>query len=120
MAFGAQKLHGLSGRIARTGEEIYQRRRRIATGAVAMLAIALGYHVVFGQNGLITFQQKRLEAKDLDGEVKRLSVENDRLRDHVGRLKEDPNAIEHAARESLHYTRPDEIIYTLPTDPAKK
>ena len=120
MAFQAQNLHGLTGRIARAGENLYQRRRRIATGAVAGLALMLGYHVVCGQNGLTTFQQKRMEAKDLDAEVKRLSAENDRLKDHVERLKEDPGAIEHAARESLHYTRPDEVIYTLPADPAKK
>jgi cell division protein FtsB len=30
-------------------------------------------------------------------------------------LKSDPNAIEHQAREELHYTRPGEVIYTLPT-----
>jgi cell division protein FtsB len=36
------------------------------------------------------------------------------LKGHVDRLQSDPNAIEHQAREELHYTRPGEVIYTLP------
>ena len=40
--------------------------------------------------------------------------ENDLLSEHVSRLQSDPNAIEHQAREELHYTRPNEVIYTLP------
>ncbi len=36
---------------------------------------------------------------------------------HVDRLKSDPNAIEHEAREKLHYAKPGEVIYTLPPDP---
>jgi cell division protein FtsB len=38
----------------------------------------------------------------------------------VDRLQSDPNAIEHQAREELHYTRPGEVIYTLPDAPAAK
>lgn len=101
------------------GERAYQGRRRVATAAVAVLAVMLGYHVVFGQNGLTAFQQKRSEAKNLDRQLQQLSEDNNRLREHVDRLKQDPNAIEHEARESLHYTRPDEIIYTLPAAPAR-
>jgi cell division protein FtsB len=40
------------------------------------------------------------------------------LKGHVDRLQNDPNAIEHQAREELHYTRPGEVIYTLPTSTA--
>jgi cell division protein FtsB len=40
------------------------------------------------------------------------------LKGHVERLQSDPNAIEHQAREELHYTRPGEVIYTLPAPPA--
>jgi len=38
----------------------------------------------------------------------------------VERLKKDPDAIEHEAREKLHYARPGEVIYTLPPDPKQK
>jgi cell division protein FtsB len=46
--------------------------------------------------------------------MQRLQVENDRLKEHVDRLANDPGAIEHQAREELHYTRAGEVIYTLP------
>ena len=92
--------------------------RRLATVAAAALAIGVGYHVVFGQNGLTAYQQKNRDAKLLDGQLKSLERENELLKSHVERLQSDPNAIEHQAREELHYTRPGEVIYTLPTAPA--
>ncbi len=46
--------------------------------------------------------------------MQQLQKENDRLHEHVDRLQNDPSAIEHAAREELHYTRAGEVIYMLP------
>jgi cell division protein FtsB len=46
-----------------------------------------------------------------------LQQENGRLREHVDQLQNDPAAIEHQAREELHYTRSGEVIYTLPAAP---
>lgn len=112
-------LHRLTFAAARVGEKAYQRRRRMATAAVGALALMLGYHVVFGRNGLTAFQQKRMDSKSLDAQLGDLTRENERLHAHVERLKNDPNAIEHEAREELHYTRPGEVIYTLPVEPAK-
>src|SRR6202043_933400 len=89
--------------------------RRIATGAAAVLALAMGYHVIFGQNGLTVYQQKRQDAQTLERQLHSLQRENDLLKGHVERLQNDPNAIEHQARQELHYTRPGEVIYTLPT-----
>jgi cell division protein FtsB len=88
--------------------------RKVATGAAALLALAMGYHVIFGQNGLTVYQQKRQDAQTLDRQLHSLKRENDLLKGHVERLQNDPNAIEHQAREELHYTRPGEVIYTLP------
>ena len=94
--------------------------RRVATVAAAGLAIGLGYHVVFGQNGLTVYEQKRQDEHSLDMQLKSLQRENELLRSHVDRLQNDPNAIEHQAREELHYTRPGEVIYTLPATPSTK
>jgi cell division protein FtsB len=88
--------------------------RRWATVAAAVLAIGLAYHVVFGQNGLTAYEKKNRDARMLDNRLKDLQHENEMLRGHVDRLKDDPDAIEHQAREELHYTRPGEVIYTLP------
>ena len=94
--------------------------RRWATVAAAALAIGLGYHVVFGQNGLTVYEHKNRDARMLDGQLKSLQHENDLLKGHVDRLQSDPNAIEHQAREELHYTRPGEVIYTLPSSKEAK
>jgi cell division protein FtsB len=88
--------------------------RKVATGAAAVLAVAMGYHVIFGQNGLTAYQQKRNDAQSLDGQLHSLQRENDLLKGHVERLQNDPNAIEHQAREELHYTRPGEVIVYMP------
>ena len=90
-------------------------RRRAATLAAAALALAVGYHVVFGANGLTVYEQKRHETHMLTQEMQVLERENDQLQGHVDRLQTDPNAIEHQAREELHYTRPGEVIYALPS-----
>jgi cell division protein FtsB len=97
---------------------LYGERRRFATAAAGVLAVAIGYHVVFGQNGLTAYRQKREDARALERQVQELERENESLRGHVERLASDPGAIEHQAREELHYTRPGEVIVTLPVEPA--
>ncbi len=94
----------------------YGQRRRGATIAAGLLVLALGYHVVFGQNGLTVYQKKRHDVMVLNEQLRRLSEENERLQGHVDRLQDDPGAIEHQAREELHYTRPGEVIVTLPNE----
>ncbi len=95
----------------------YVGRRKLATGAMAALTLVVGFHVVFGHNGLIKYQDKRHEEQRLAGDLQKLQLENAELKSHVDRLASDPNAIEHQAREELHYTRPGEVIYTLPSTP---
>jgi cell division protein FtsB len=89
-------------------------RRKAATVAAALLALGVGYHVIFGANGLTVYEQKRQETSRLNLQMQELQRENDMLKGHVERLQSDPNAIEHQAREELHYTRPGEVIYVLP------
>ncbi len=91
-------------------------RRRVATIFIGTLALVMGYGVVFGHNGLTAFAHKRDEARALSIQAARLERENERLRGHVERLQSDPAAIEHEAREDLHYTRAGEVIITLPPE----
>ncbi len=99
-------------------ERVYSWRRKAATVGVGALALLMGYGVVFGHNGLTVFEHKREEAKLLQKQYQMLQAENERLRGHVDRLQNDPGAIEHQAREELHYTRAGEVIYTLPSAPS--
>ena len=97
-------------------ERAYLWRRRAATIATATLALVMAYGVIFGHNGLTAFVHKREEAKSLQRQMQQLQTENQQLREHVDRLQNDPSAIEHEAREELHYTRAGEVIYTLPAN----
>ena len=90
-------------------------RRKAATVAAAALALGMAYHVVCGANGLTVYEQKRQDTHRLNVQMQELQRENDLLTAHVGRLQNDPNAIEHQAREELGYTRPGEVIYALPS-----
>jgi cell division protein FtsB len=82
------------------------------------LALLFAWSVVNGRHGLSTWYQQRNQEKQLKHEIDDLQQENARLRNHVERLKTDPDAIEHEAREKLHYAKPGEVIYTLPADPS--
>ena len=106
------------GTLVRVCRRVHLGWRKVATGAAALLALGMGYHVIFGQNGLTIFEQKRQETQSLDVQLRSLQRENGLLKGHVDRLQNDPNAIEHQAREELHYTRPGEVIYTLPAPPS--
>ena len=107
----------LSGRFAsfrRLWVAAFAGRRKAATLAAAALALGVGYHVVFGPNGLTVYVQKRAETRALKLQTVELERENSELQEHVDRLKSDPDAIEHQAREDLHYAKPGEVIYTMP------
>lgn len=95
-----------------------QRMWRPAGTVVAIgLALLLTWHVVNGKNGLTIWHKKRAEDRELRREIDDLQKENAHLRERIDHLKNDPDAIEHEAREKLHYAKPGEIIYALPADP---
>jgi cell division protein FtsB len=79
-----------------------------------MLVLWLGFHVIFGANGMVVYQNKRAEHRKLQTEIQQLEEENQRLSKQVEQLRNDPKAIEREAREQLHYTKPGERIYLLP------
>jgi cell division protein FtsB len=98
--------------------------RRVATVVAIVIAVLLGYHAIFGANGLSAYQQKRHQHQVLQQEIQQLQQENGRLQDHVQHLQSDPDAIEHEARVILRYAKPGEVIYALndkpqSTQPAK-
>ena len=117
----AERLQGVRRESApvRGWRRLLRARRQVATAAAGVLAVALGYHVVFGHNGLTAYRQKRESSVALDRELGVLSHENELLKAHVERLQNDPSSIEHQARQELHYARPGEVIYTLPVTPRK-
>ena len=98
--------------------QIYTLRRRIATVAVAVVAVSLFLHVMFGANGMVVYRQKRMEYQELRKKVDQVQLENDRYTQQIQGLKSDQTAIEKEAREQLGYAKPGEYVY-VPPSPAK-
>jgi cell division protein FtsB len=98
--------------------EFAQRMWRPAGTVVAIgLALLLTWHVVNGKNGLTVWHKKRAEDRELRQEIDSLQKENARLKERIDHLKNDPDAIEHEAREKLHYAKPGEVIVAMPPNP---
>ena len=90
----------------------YRMRRRAATVLVIAAALVFGYHAIFGENGVNVYTQRRAEDRAARKRIAELEQENAKLAQQVQELKSDPDAIEHEARERLHYARPGEVIWT--------
>ena len=95
-------------------------RRKAATALVACLCMFLGAYAIFGHDGLVAYQQKQHQAQQLQQQILNLQKENQRLALHDQRLQSDRDTLEYEAREQMHYTRPGEVIYTLPEAPGAK
>ena len=93
---------------------VQQGWRPAGTLFAVALALLFAWSVVNGRHGLSTWYQQRNQEKQLKHEIDSLQQENAHLRNHVDRLKNSPEAIEHEAREKLHDAKPGEVIYTLP------
>jgi cell division protein FtsB len=98
-------------------ETLYAVRRRLATGAVVLLALWLGMHIMLGANGMAVYRAKRAAYQSLQREVEELQKQNQVYAQQVDELKSDPKRIEKEAREQFHYARPGEVIYVAPDPP---
>jgi cell division protein FtsB len=91
--------------------------RPAGTAIAVLLALLVTWHVINGKHGLSVWQKTRTEDRQFEQEIKDLQQENAAMQQQIDRLKSDPDAIEHEARQKLHYAKPGEVIYTLPDEP---
>jgi len=93
------------------GRWLYQMRRLLATVCIALLAVLIGYKVVFGANGMKVWQAKRAEVQRLESEIDQKQMEQQQLQHEVDALpRGDPSVIEKEAREQLGYVKPGEVV----------
>lgn len=102
----------------RLSKRVLEMRRKAATVVLVALSLSLGVYAVIGRDGLLAYQHKQRQAEQLRQQILSLQKENGRLALHDQRLQNDRDTIEYEAREQMHYTRPGEVIYTLPVAPA--
>lgn len=100
--------------VASLRERLFGLPRKLGIVLVGLLSLVMGYHILFGHDGVIAYQHKRNESQDLQEQIEVLQHENEALQKQIKALKDDPEAIEKEARERLRYARPGEVIYTLP------
>ena len=97
------------------GRWMYQMRRVLATICIAVLAVFIGYKVVFGANGMKVWQAKRAEVVHLQHEIEAQQVAHQQLQHNVDALQQgDPNVIKKVAREQLGYVMPGEVVLFEP------
>ena len=92
------------------GKWLHRMRRILATLVIALLAVAAGYKVVYGSNGMIVYKAKRAEFQRLQQQIADENQHHEELEQRVKALQSDPKAIEKEAREQLGYVRPGEKI----------
>ncbi len=93
------------------GKWLYRMRRVLATLCIALLAVLIGYKVVFGANGMKVWQSKRAEVQRLEQDIERKKLEHEQLEHRVQTLQRgDPSVIEKEAREQLGYVKPGEVV----------
>ncbi len=97
---------------------------RLIQIGLALAAVTLVVESLFGARGLSAMMQARREYAVLANDLDRIRGENQRLQAEARRLREDPTAIEEAARRDLGYMAPGEKVFILrdakpaPTTPA--
>jgi cell division protein FtsB len=102
----------------------YAQRRQAATAFALAVALLLGFHAMFGRNGIVNYETKRSEDRDLTRQIGAIQLENARLAEHVEHLKNDPDTIEREAHVRLRYAKPGQVIVlnddATPPAPAHK
>ncbi len=76
-------------------------------------------HALIGEKGYLANLQARREFREVSESLRQLKAENDRLADQVRRLKTDPEALEHAARQELGMIMPGETLIRIRDRPAR-
>lgn len=77
------------------------------------LAAAVIIDAIVGDRGLLAMLRARARYEAAIAALEQQRAENDRLRERVVRLTDDPAAIEELAREQLGLMRPGEKLFIL-------
>jgi cell division protein FtsB len=85
-----------------------------------LFAAAVIVDACFGDQGLLAMLRARRQYDELAASVQRQRAENDRLREEIRRLNEDPRTIEELARRELGLIRPGERLFIVKDRPLAK
>ncbi len=66
----------MSEKIKSGRERLYRLRHKLAAAGIGILLCVVGYYAVFTANGVLDYQQKRRESRELDRQIKALQQQN--------------------------------------------
>jgi cell division protein FtsB len=89
------------------------RRRRIVHILLVFVTVVLLVDALVGDKGFMDTMRARREHVDAAARLDALKRENQRLREDVRRLRDDPGTIESIAREELGLIRPGEMLFII-------
>jgi cell division protein FtsB len=96
-----------------THQDVRLRRRQVVTYALAVGAFVLFVNAIVGDNGYLAAIRTGREHAELTQTVEKLRQDNDKLHEQIQRIKEDPAALEEAARRDLNLIRPGETLVII-------
>ncbi len=85
--------------------------------ALGLINVILFYRMIWGDNGVLAFNQLRNQYKGLVQELATLDSANIALSNEIRLLKTDDAYIEKMVRQRLHYVRDNEILYLFTDTP---
>jgi cell division protein FtsB len=94
--------------VVSSGAVFAQRILPVAVLAIAAISVPV---LIFSPSGLARLHNLREEKQRADEEVSRLSQQIRELRAEVRRIKDDPAAVERAARDELGLIRQTEVVF---------
>jgi cell division protein FtsB len=89
------------------------RRRRFVTWSLFIGAFVLMVNALVGENGYLATLRAEREYDELRTSLTKLRLENQQLLEDTRRLKEDPKALEEAARRKLGMVKPGETLVII-------
>lgn len=84
---------------------------RVLPIAVLLLALIGAPLMIFSREGLPRLRGLERELDAVEAENRDLQREIEELRGHVGRLRDDPAAVERIARDDLGLVRQSEVVF---------
>ena len=89
------------------------RSRRVVQWAIVFVASLIVADGLVGERGLLAMLQARHDYDQLAATIARQRSENERLREQIRRLNEDPAAIEEIARRELGLIKRGEKVFII-------
>ena len=88
-------------------------RTQALNAALGFVTFVLVVDALFGNRGLLETMRARRQYAEVAADLARRRHENERLRDEIRRLREDPSAIEEVARQQLGLIRNGEVLFII-------